>query len=443
MMVGDSFDRDVRPAKAIGMQTAWLEGPAGRDCPDRALADVSLRALADLPEVLDRAGADCRVTAGADGRAVRAGVIAAGRGDRLRHVTHTLKPLVRVGGRTLVERVLLSLAEARPVEVVIIVNETSAAVKDHVTASRTWPFAVRWIVETTPSSMHSFLRVVETLAEDGERGPFLISTVDTIAAPGAFGAFAAASREPDADVTLAVTPPTDDEKPLLVRLGPDGASVEAIGERSGSSRTLRAETGRTGIWATAGYYAVRSSVLREADEARHDGVGALRLFFERLLARGYRLACGAGGRRDRCRPPGGRPRRGDVSEAGRSVMRLIGLYREAECSPGRHRSNDAQLLELVGRGAGGARVPRRTDDAGGSGPVPAIGDHGLLDVPGPPCARPADALGARGHAPDQQPPGGAEHVPRSASGDSCRRPASGFRRRRSSRPRASTIRRST
>jgi putative hydrolase of the HAD superfamily len=54
MMVGDSFDRDVRPARAIGMQTAWLEGPAGRDCPDRALADVSLRALADLPEVLDR-----------------------------------------------------------------------------------------------------------------------------------------------------------------------------------------------------------------------------------------------------------------------------------------------------------------------------------------------------------------------------------------------------
>lgn len=54
MMVGDSLDRDVRPAKAIGMQTAWLEGPAGRDDPDRALADVSLRALADLLVVLDR-----------------------------------------------------------------------------------------------------------------------------------------------------------------------------------------------------------------------------------------------------------------------------------------------------------------------------------------------------------------------------------------------------
>jgi hypothetical protein len=30
-------------------------------------------------------------------------------------------------------------------------------------------------------------------------------------------------------------------------------------------------------------------------------------------------------------------------------MRMIGLYREAECSPGQHRSNDAHLLELVGQ----------------------------------------------------------------------------------------------
>ena len=190
-------------------------------------------------------------------------MIAAGRGDRLRHVTHTLKPLVRVGGRTLVERVLLSLAEARPVEVVIIVNETSVAVKDHVMESRQWPFAVRWIVETTPSSMHSFLRVVETLAEDGDRGPFLISTVDTIAAPGAFGAFAAASRESDADVTLAVTPPTDDEKPLLVRLGPDGASVEAIGETVRLEPELRRQR-RTEL--------SESVSLREAAD-RADGPG--------------------------------------------------------------------------------------------------------------------------------------------------------------------------
>jgi putative hydrolase of the HAD superfamily len=48
MMVGDSFDRDIRPAKQIGMKTAWLEGIEPRDCPEPSLVDVRLRALADL-----------------------------------------------------------------------------------------------------------------------------------------------------------------------------------------------------------------------------------------------------------------------------------------------------------------------------------------------------------------------------------------------------------
>src|SRR5262249_54094893 len=153
-------------------------------------------------------------------RPLRAGVIAAGWGERLRHGAHQLKPLVPVGGLTLVERVLTSLAEARPAEVAIIVNEAAKAVRDHVSA-RPWPFRLTWIVETTPSSMHSFLRVVETLAADGDAGPFLLSTVDTVAAPGAYASFADASWRLSADVALAVSPPTDDDKPLLVKAAAD------------------------------------------------------------------------------------------------------------------------------------------------------------------------------------------------------------------------------
>jgi putative hydrolase of the HAD superfamily len=52
MMVGDSFDRDVWPAKEIGMKTAWLEGVEPRDCPDPSIVDLRLRALADLREAL-------------------------------------------------------------------------------------------------------------------------------------------------------------------------------------------------------------------------------------------------------------------------------------------------------------------------------------------------------------------------------------------------------
>ena len=52
MMVGDSFERDVRPAKAVGMTTAWLRGPSGPVCPDPSLADIVLRELGDLPSAL-------------------------------------------------------------------------------------------------------------------------------------------------------------------------------------------------------------------------------------------------------------------------------------------------------------------------------------------------------------------------------------------------------
>ena len=58
MMVGDSFERDVQPARSIGMKTAWLEGAAGRPCPDRAAVDLLLRTLADLPVQLDARSRD-------------------------------------------------------------------------------------------------------------------------------------------------------------------------------------------------------------------------------------------------------------------------------------------------------------------------------------------------------------------------------------------------
>ena len=53
MMVGDSFDRDIRPAKSLGMTTAWLEGPAPRDCADPSLVDLRLRRLAELSTVFE------------------------------------------------------------------------------------------------------------------------------------------------------------------------------------------------------------------------------------------------------------------------------------------------------------------------------------------------------------------------------------------------------
>ena len=269
MMVGDSFERDVMPAKKAGMKTAWLEGAMARQCPDPSLVDLRLRRLADLPVAL---------SAESPNFSLRAGVLAAGRGARLRP-SNLLKPLVKVGDRTLIERVLTSMSEAGASEVTVIINEDSLPVRDHVAGSN-WPFTLRWIVETTPSSMHSFLRLIETLAADGDDGPFLLSTVDTIAGSQTFSRFINEARsDEEAAVTLALTSPGNDEKPLLVRCAADNSRIIAIGPAAAPSD-----------FATAGLYAVRASILREADEARRDGVDALRAFLGRLLDRGYHLA---------------------------------------------------------------------------------------------------------------------------------------------------------
>ena len=210
---------------------------------------------------------------------LKAGVLAAGRGERLAGSSNNLKPLVKVGNQTLIEHVLTSMSDAGASEVVVIINEDSVAVRDHVTA-RVWPFALRWIVETTPTSMHSFLRLVETLAADGDEGPFLISTVDTVAGAQTYARFIAeARRNEEAEVTLALASPGNDEKPLLVRTAPGDSRIIAIGDAAAPSD-----------YATAGVYAVRASVLGEAEAARNDRIDALRTFLGRLVDRGYQLA---------------------------------------------------------------------------------------------------------------------------------------------------------
>lgn len=205
---------------------------------------------------------------------LRAGILAAGRGERLRTGAAPLKPLVTVGGETLIDRVLRSMRDAGASDVTVIINEDSLAVRDHVARTR-WPFALSWIIETTPSSMHSFLRLVEELARDGTEGPYLLSTVDTVAGPKTYAEFIKRAIAERAAMALALTSPGDDEKPLLVRTAPGDSRIEAFGE---------------GGQATAGIYAVRSIILREAEEARHDGLDALRKFLGRLLERGYHLA---------------------------------------------------------------------------------------------------------------------------------------------------------
>jgi HAD superfamily hydrolase (TIGR01549 family) len=48
LMVGDSFERDVRAAKKAGMQTAWLRHDPSASCPDSSVTDFTLNRLCDV-----------------------------------------------------------------------------------------------------------------------------------------------------------------------------------------------------------------------------------------------------------------------------------------------------------------------------------------------------------------------------------------------------------
>jgi putative hydrolase of the HAD superfamily len=52
LMVGDSFERDIVPAKQIGMKTAWLHEAGSSECSEPSLIDLRLHRLADLPGAL-------------------------------------------------------------------------------------------------------------------------------------------------------------------------------------------------------------------------------------------------------------------------------------------------------------------------------------------------------------------------------------------------------
>ncbi len=56
VMVGDSVNNDIRPAKEIGMRTVWLAAPGEEPAPS---SDRTIHHLGDLPGVIDSLHGAC------------------------------------------------------------------------------------------------------------------------------------------------------------------------------------------------------------------------------------------------------------------------------------------------------------------------------------------------------------------------------------------------
>jgi NDP-sugar pyrophosphorylase family protein len=202
---------------------------------------------------------------------VKAAIIAAGRGERLRGAGFTApKPLVTVAGKALIDHVLDAIVAAGIGDAACIFNGEDDEAERHCRAVRR-DLRLEIVRRTTPSSMESLFALAPHLGEER----FLLLTVDAVFGPALLPAFlAAAARIPAADVVLGVHRFVDDEKPLRVAVDA-GGRVTALGEAAGASPLI-----------TAGLYVLAPSVFTAVADARRARLAALRQFFAHLLARG-------------------------------------------------------------------------------------------------------------------------------------------------------------
>lgn len=212
---------------------------------------------------------------------MRFAIIAAGEGSRLAaEGVASPKPLVRVGGEALIDRLCRVFAQAGAEEICVIVNrlhpETEAHMRTLQQASAQAGLPpVRLVAQTTPSSMHSFAALSPLL----EGAPFCLTTVDTIFRTEEFLPYVQAfQRDADLDGLMAVTDYVDDEKPLWV--GTD-AELRITGFHD------RQEPGDRYI--SGGIYCLRPAALRTLERCIAQGQSRMRNLQRALVADGLRL----------------------------------------------------------------------------------------------------------------------------------------------------------
>jgi NDP-sugar pyrophosphorylase family protein len=218
---------------------------------------------------------------------MKAGILAAGDGSRLaRAGIATPKPLVKVGGITLIERTMRALVEAGVEEISFIVNDRMACVADAVRGF-CLPVPVHPVIRTTQSSMHSLYELASHLRnEDGQNDRFVLCTVDSVMRTESVCDFIHQhATRTELDVLLAYTDFVDDEKPL--RIGVDAQHrVVGLGESAADSPFV-----------TLGLYGMSASVFPLLERAVTSGVQRLRNFLARvvdagLVVHGYRIGKG-------------------------------------------------------------------------------------------------------------------------------------------------------
>ena len=220
---------------------------------------------------------------------MRYAIIAAGEGSRLQQEgIESPKPLVNVHGEHLIDRLLRIFMANDAEEIVVICNDLTTLVSAHLVdiqqnGLQGRPIPLRFLVKSTPSSMHSFFELSRYL-EDSDA--FVLTTVDTIFREEEFGSYISAFKQMLAkgeDGMMGVTDYIDDEKPLYVE------TVEETGDTLYPRITGFLDACDHPRFISGGIYGLTPRAIKTLQGCMERGESRMRNFQRALIRDGLKL----------------------------------------------------------------------------------------------------------------------------------------------------------
>ena len=206
---------------------------------------------------------------------MRYAVIAAGEGSRLaQEGVAKPKPLVELQGEPMIGRLINIMLRCNAESISIIVNEHMTEVREYL-MSLDLPVPFNLVVQTTPSSMHSFWHLSRVIP----KGKFCLTTVDTIFREEDFKGYIEAFESNDShDGMWAVTPFVEDEKPLWVDVD-EQMNITAFKDKGWEGAK----------YVSGGVYAMTHEAFPVLDYCIENNISRMRNFQRALLEHGKRL----------------------------------------------------------------------------------------------------------------------------------------------------------
>ena len=193
------------------------------------------------------------------------------------------KPLVKVGGEMLIDRLIRVFMDNNASEICVICNEQMTAVAEHLKEiAEAGRVPLKYVVKSTPSSMHSLWELSKLIGDE----PFILTTVDTIFREQEFKEYAAMAKmvlqgaDGDCDGLMGVTDYIDDEKPLHVGVGTDEFKLKITGFY---------DTCDNPHYISAGIYGLTAKAFDTLNKCIERGESRMRNFQRALVSDGLKL----------------------------------------------------------------------------------------------------------------------------------------------------------